>query len=121
MTGDKSRNRIAEDLLGYMSEFGLDSDSEEKLLKDAVIRVLEGATVEGMSQVRKPACSVSSEERDEATTEAAALGAHFGFLRGVEMTRLCGQLGRNVEGNGGVWIDPRLSGFGEQVACRAVN
>lgn len=34
MTGDKSRNRITEDVLCYSSEFGLYSEDEEKLLND---------------------------------------------------------------------------------------
>lgn len=108
MSGDKSRNRITENLLCYISEFGLYSEDEEKLLNGVMIRVLEDAKIAGMSPVRRLACKISSEEKDEATTKAAALGmkrcmcANFRFLRGVEMTRLCGQLGRNVERNWGV-------------------
>lgn len=39
--------------------------------------------------------------------------ANFRFLRGPEMTRLCGWLSRNVEGNWGVQNDPQVSGLGK--------
>lgn len=68
----------------------------------------------------------SSEEKDEAPIKAAAwacrgVSANFRFLRGVEIPRLRGRLGRNVERNWGVWIDPQVSGLGKQVACRTIN
>lgn len=56
MTGDRSRSRITEDLRCYISEFGLRSEDEEKLLNDVMIRVLEDAKIEGMSPVRRLAC-----------------------------------------------------------------
>lgn len=54
--GDKSRNRSQTTCVCYISEFGLYSEGEEKLLNDVMIRVLEDAKIEGMSPVRRLVC-----------------------------------------------------------------
>lgn len=59
-------------LLCYISECGLDSEGEGKLVDDVMIRVLQDAKTEGRSPVRRLACQISSEEKDEAPIKAAA-------------------------------------------------
>lgn len=89
-----------------------------------MIRVLEGAKIEGKPD--QLGDCLLNQFRGE-TVKAVTLGmkkymcANFRFLREAEMTRVCGQLDRSVEGEWGDQVDSQGLGLGSKMACGTIN